>query len=347
MSALGPACLPATWQQRDLNDTGVAIAERSALGTTARVVVWPPEELPRALDAVDRQLATLDQQASRFREDSEISRVNSSESHTFLLSDGLAELLAIALAAAALTAGLVDPTVGSALIEMGYDRDFASVQDDPSKRPPVGTPSPGWASIELDGRLLRRPAGIILDLGATAKGAGADRSARAARGSMSSGGVLVSLGGDLAVAGQAPERGWPILVAEDPLGERAESDRTVRLQRGGLATSSVVCRRWRRGNRNLHHIIDPRTGESARGRWRSATVAAPTCAYANAASTALVVGGEGALDVVTGAGLSARLIGHDGTVRLIGSWPDNDGGDIVVPTVDRLASRVTALRGAP
>ena len=164
---------------------------------------------------------------------------------------------------------------------------------------------------------------------------------------MSSGGVLVSLGGDLAVAGQAPERGWPILVAENPLGERAESDRTVRLQRGGLATSSVVCRRWRRGNRNLHHIIDPRTGESARGRWRSATVAAPTCAYANAASTALVVGGEGALDVITGAGLSARLIGHDGTVRLIGAWPDNDGGDIVVPTVDRLASRVTALRGAP
>ena len=71
MSALGPVSLPATWQQRDLNDAGVAIAERSALGTTARVVVWPPEELPRALDAVDRQLATLDQQASRFREDSE------------------------------------------------------------------------------------------------------------------------------------------------------------------------------------------------------------------------------------------------------------------------------------
>ncbi len=347
ISALASGCSTATWQQTELKESGIASAERSALGTMARVVVWPPEELPRALDAVDRQLAILDQEASRFREDSEISRVNSSASHTFLLSEGLAELLATALAAAGLTEGLVDPTVGSALIEMGYDRDFASVQDNPSGAAPVGAPSPGWASVELDGRLLRRPAGMILDLGATAKGVGSDRSARAAFGSMRSGGVLVSLGGDLAVAGQAPEGGWPILVAEDPLSEHESSDPVVRLQRGGMATSSVLCRRWRRGDRTLHHIIDPRTGEPARGHWRSATVAAPTCAYANAASTALIVGGEGALDMVAGSGLPARLIGHDSTVLLIGSWPDDDGGDILVPPVDLLGSRVMALRGTP
>jgi thiamine biosynthesis lipoprotein len=334
------------WQRVDVSEPGVAAAERAALGTTARVAVWPPYELSRALDAVDRQLATLDHQASRFREDSEISHMNSSESHTFFLSEGLAELLATALAAAQLTDGLVDPTVGSALIAMGYDRDFSAVPKDLSDTPVVGTPAPGWTTIELDGRLLRRPAGMVLDLGATAKAVGSDRSARAALNVMDGGGVLVSLGGDLAVAGQSPQDGWPILVAEDPLDGQEPSGHVVRFVRGGVATSSVVCRSWRRGDRTLHHIIDPRSGEPARARWRTATVAAPTCAYANAASTALLVGGEKALDVVITAGLPARLIEHDGSVRLVGSWPDLDGGQLLVPTVDRLASRIRVLRGA-
>ena len=185
---------------------------------------------------------------------------------------------------------------------------------------------------------------MVLDLGATAKGVGSDRSATAARSSMDGGGVLVSLGGDLAVAGESPHRGWPILVAEDPFGGQTPSGRVVRLHRGGMATSSVVCRRWRRGDRTLHHIVDPRTGEPAQGRWRTATVAAPTCAHANAASTALIVSDD-ALDIVTAAGLPARLIGHDGSVRLIGSWPDHDGGELVAPAVDRLGSRVMVLRG--
>ena len=121
MSAPIPAHTTTCWSQVDLDERGVAVAERSAIGTTARVVVWPPQELPRALNAVDGELASLDRQASRFRDDSELSRVNSSESHTFFLSTGLAELVATALAAAELTAGLVDPTVGGAVIAMGYD----------------------------------------------------------------------------------------------------------------------------------------------------------------------------------------------------------------------------------
>ena len=181
MTTLVAASRKATWQRSDVDEPGVAAAERSALGTTARVVVWPPDQLPRALDAVDRQLVALDQQASRFREDSEISQVNSSASHTFFLSEGLGELLATGLAAAELTAGLVDPTIGGALIAMGYDRDFSAVRKNGLDAPAVGTPAPGWASIELDGRLLRRPAGMVIDLGATAKGVGSDRSARAAR----------------------------------------------------------------------------------------------------------------------------------------------------------------------
>ena len=79
MTTLVTARTSATWQRSDVDEPGVAAAERSALGTTARVVVWPPDQLPQALDAVDRQLVALDQQASRFREDSR-SPADSSES---------------------------------------------------------------------------------------------------------------------------------------------------------------------------------------------------------------------------------------------------------------------------
>ena len=177
MSTLAPPCPIANWQHHDLGERFIAVAERSALGTTARVIVWPPHELPNALHAVDVELSALDLQASRFHEDSEISQVNASQSHTFFLSEGLAELMATALAAAQLSDGLVDPTVGGALIDMGYDRDFSAVQKHLPDPPAVGTPSPGWTSLELNGRLFRRPTGIVLDLGATAKGVGSDRSA--------------------------------------------------------------------------------------------------------------------------------------------------------------------------
>ena len=120
--------------------------------------------------------------------------------------------------------------------------------------------------MRLDGPLLRLPAGTRLDLGATAKGLGADRAVRAAMAAAgSAGGVLVSLGGDIAVGGTAPRGGWPVTVAERPDGGHAPGSQLIRLAGGAVATSSVTCRRWRRGGRELHHIVDPRTGLPADG----------------------------------------------------------------------------------
>jgi len=334
------------WEPIELREPGVAVAERAVLGTTARVVVWPPRELDRALAAVDRELTDLDIQASRFREDSEISRLNRSRGGVFFLSDGFADAMAVALAAARWTDGLVDPTVGQALITWGYDRDFATMR--PSAEPPTTSTAPasGWDSFHLEGRLLRRPPGIVFDLGATAKGLGSDRAARSAfRAIGRAGGILVSLGGDVAVAGQSPDDGWPVLVAEDPASPGSSPTQVVRLRSGALATSSVTCRRWMRGGRDVHHIIDPRTGNPASGPWRTATVAAPTCASANAASTALIVGGEDAARWLTTTGLPARLVGHDGTVRLVGSWPRHDQGPVDTSMLDALTPRISALRG--
>ncbi len=192
---------------------------------------------------------------------------------------------------------------------------------------------PGWRRVRLHGRLLRLPAGIRLDLGATGKGLGADRAAAAAWRASGCGGVLVSLGGDIAVAGQPPPGGWPVAIADSSLPGVAQADQVIRLAAGAVATSSVTCRQWRREGQRLHHIVDPRTGYPAAGPWRTVSVAAPRCAVANAAATAAIVAGPDAPAWLAGTGLPARLVGHDGGVLLLGGWPDGDGG--ALPEVTR------------
>jgi len=305
---------------------------------------------------VDEQLAALDAQASRFRDDSEISALHLAGAGTYVISDGLAEAVRIALAAAVWTAGLADLTVGAAMIRIGYDRDFAAIELDTSaSRCGNGGPVAGWRAVRLDGNELTLPDAVVLDLGATAKGLGADRAAAAAYAAAGAGGVLVGLGGDVSVAGRPPSGGWPVLVADEhrqvrsarnlsrPSGSAAAMAdpavaQQIRLTRGGLATSSVTCRRWLRAGQVMHHIIDPRTGLPASGPWRTASVVAGSCAAANAASTAAIVAGEDALGWLVAAGLPARLIGHDGRIARAGGWPQTDDGRVDPPAASLLAA---------
>ncbi|MGI9009217.1 MAG: FAD:protein FMN transferase [Streptosporangiaceae bacterium] len=332
----------------------MAAADRDALGTTTRVVVWPPGRLASLLPAVDHAIAALDVQASRFRADSEISVVHAAGPGSYQVSDGLAEAIAVALAAARWTAGLADPTIGSALIDLGYDRDFAAIEPSDEPPPQARHRRPGWPLVRLTGNRLTIPPGIRLDLGATAKGLGADRAARVAQAALAGdGGVLVSLGGDIAVAGRPPAGGWPVLVADEHRQVRAARNlipgqrpadpaiaQQVRLSHGGLATSSVTCRQWLRGGQVMHHIVDPRTGLPASGPWRTISVAAASCAEANAAATAAIVAGDGP-DWLARHGLPARLVGHDGRMVRTRGWPDGDGGRIDPPA----SSWLTAFTG--
>jgi thiamine biosynthesis lipoprotein len=320
-----PRLAPAvSWTLVSAGSGAVAAAERDALGTRVRVVTWPPSRLRAALGAVDREVRRLDLAASRFRDDSELIAVQARASAGPVgVSTSLAEVVRVALAAAEWTGGLVDPTVGRALIALGYDRDFAAVPAWLGSAP-VSCPVPGWRSVRLEDSQLTLPAGTVLDFGATAKGLGADWAAAAFPGP---GGVLVSLGGDLAVGGEPPEGGWPVRVAD---GAQAGAGQVVRLTHGGIATSSVTCRRWHRADRTLHHIIDPRTGWPAEGPWRTASVAGATGAEANAAATAAIVAGAGAAGWLGAHGLPARLTGHDGVVFRVGGWPE-EGGLVPVP----------------
>ena len=164
------------------------------------------------------------------------------------------------------------------------------------------------------------PAGCSLDLGATAKAAGADRAAALIAERLDVG-VLVSLGGDVATAGDAPAGGWPVRTGVSTL-SATEADETIMLGGGGLATSSPGVRRWRRGGVEQHHIVDPRTGRPAATRWQAVTVAAPRCLDANTAATAAIVLGDSALRWLGGTGWPARLVDDDGTVHRLGGWPE-------------------------
>jgi thiamine biosynthesis lipoprotein len=186
-------------------------------------------------------------------------------------------------------------------------------------------PVPGWRGVEFDAarRQVRMPPGTRLDLGATAKAWAADRCAELIAAKVG-GGVLVSLGGDIAVAGPAPEGGWRVRVTDDHAGGPDAPGQTVSIATGGLATSSTTVRAWSAGGRRLHHIIDPATGQPAATCWRTVSVVAATCVDANTASTAAIVRGPAAPTWLSEAGLPSRLVRPDGTIVLTAGWPDDE-----------------------
>jgi thiamine biosynthesis lipoprotein len=292
-----------------------------ALGTGVTVLTTDPREIAAAAMEVRKELQAVDEACSRFRPDSELEVANRSSGHRVAVGPLLAEAIGVALRAAAITGGAVDPTVGEAMQVVGYDRDFSQVES--SLEPVVNVArASGWTCVSFDRRwgTLQVPAGIQLDLGATAKALAADRAA--ARSQLATGcGVLLSLGGDIATAGAAPPGGWRVRVTDWHGAGPDAPGQTVRIDSGGLATSSTTVRRWSRGGREMHHILDPATGLPAEVVWKTATAVAATCVDANIATTASIVKGAGALEWLVQQGLPARLVRPDGSVTVIGGWP--------------------------
>jgi thiamine biosynthesis lipoprotein len=289
-----------------------------ALGTTASVAVSDRPALARARAAVEAELAAIDRACSRFRPDSDLSRVNAGAGRPVRVGELLLDAIEVALRAAALTGGIVDPTIGRALILAGYDRDFATLPH--SRGRLVATRVVGWQAVSVDRarREVRIPGGVRLDLGATAKALAADRAAAAAAVAAAGAGVLVNLGGDIAVAGPAPAGGWRVRVADDHRAPPDAPAQTLAISAGGLATSSTTVRRWGAG---AHHLIDPRTGLPVVSPWRTVSVAAGTCVDANIATTAAIVLGEDAAAWLDARGLPARLVDQEGETLAVAGWP--------------------------
>ena len=290
-----------------------------ALGTYVHLSTVDERALEPARQIAAHLLDDVDRTCSRFRADSDLVRANAGAGSWTSVDPLLVKAIGVAVEAAAQTDGLVDPTLGHALVAVGYDRDISLVLAQSTE--PAGVPVPAragaWRDIQRDpAGAVMVPRGSALDLGATCKAWAADLIV-AAIAAQFDGTVVLSLGGDIAVAG--PD-GWPVAITEtidDPAGAEV-----VHLPYGGLATSSTAARRWIRGGVVRHHLIDPRTGEPTAGRWRTVTATGATCLAANTATTAAIVLGDRAVGWLSDRDIPARLVNTSGRIVRTQRWPD-------------------------
>lgn len=294
-----------------------------AIGTTHRILATDPATLDEATRLVRVHLDALDRVASRFRADSEISRLarlgatGPSDTVTTRVSPLLADHLRAGIHAGRLSGGLVDITVGSAVAATGYDADLDEVRGRrhiESARAVV----PGWRRVHLDPRTdeLTLPAGTVIDVGATAKAHAADTVAELVATRLP-GGFLINLGGDIATSGVTPQGGWPVAV-EGPDGDVRQ---VVILDGQAMTTSSTQLRTWVTTDGPAHHVVDPRTGTTAPAVWGQVTVVAGSALEANTASTASLVLGAEAPAWLERHRLPARLDGVHGGVVTTAGWP--------------------------
>ena len=292
-----------------------------ALGTTVTLAVADVDVLNPAEAVLRDELEAIDRACSRFRSDSEIWRLYG-DGRPVQASPLLYEAVSVACAVAERSDGAVDPTVGSAVEALGYDRDFAEVPAIGEPLGPAPVPAPGWWRIELDddARSVAVPPGVRLDLGASAKALVADRAAS-----------RIASMTDCRHVGLRGRRhrgvGPSATTADGPSGSpstASDPSRTVPWCRSPRVVSPAPARPCGPGAaaaRRLHHIVDPATGDCASDYWRLVSVAAASCVDANAFSTAAVVWGESAPERLEARGLPSRLVRHDGVEVCVAGWP--------------------------
>ena len=280
-----------------------------AMGTTIELLIDAGDgPVTRAATAAAREeFARLEALLSRFLPDSELSRLN--RARRMRVGPDLLRVVQAALRLRRRTGGRFDPTVGAAVAAAGYDRTWEEVADDP--RPPAAAPARGAVALYAAAGWIALGPGAVLDLGAIAKGDAADRACALMA---AAGPCLVSAGGDVAVSGPRAGGGaWDVAVAH------GGGSLTLGLSRGGLATSGVDRRRWRRGGADAHHEIDPASGRPADTDLLRATAVAATAAEADALATALLVAGrDGAAGLAGRWGVPAALVARDGTLTTAG-----------------------------
>lgn len=293
-----------------------------ALGTSATVVVQDAEVADEAASMLADDLERIDRACSRFRPDSELQTVHAHAGASVQVGALLFEALRVAVDAAKRTNGAVDPTIGNAIAALGYDADLDEVLARPAGPSPALAPVAGYAHVQLNpaDRTVRIPRGVRLDLGSTAKALAADRAAARIAEAVG-GGVLVSLGGDVAVAGVPPAGGWAVGIARESSVPAESVDQVVAITRGGLASSATSVRAWKAGDREVRHILDPRTGDSVAPYWVLVSATGASCVEANVVTTAAVVWGPEALERLSGFEQSVRLVRADGEVFSVNGWP--------------------------
>jgi thiamine biosynthesis lipoprotein len=301
--------------------------QMAAMGTDCLLLVHGAEDDPVAREALARaarQVREYEDRFSRFRPDSELSRLNESPQERVPVGSELGDLLARSLAYARLSGGLFDPVVLEDLLVLGYDRTFEEVGARAQKKVSLlDTPRFRWRDLRVDRthHEVARPRGARVDLGGIAKGAAVD----AAMVELSRyPGALVDIGGDIRVQGEPADADFWIIAVEDGQSDDGALG-YIRLRDGAVATSSLRKRRWVHNGETVHHIIDPRSGESARSNVLQCSVIADTAEHAEVTAKVGFIRGPGLLHECSelGRALGVRGIAWltlDGVYRRTQGW---------------------------
>jgi FAD:protein FMN transferase len=271
-----------------------------AMGTDIELLV-DAEDADDALRRAEAEFHRLEALLSRFRDDSELSRLN--REGTLEASPDVVRVTELALDARDATGGRFDPTVHDALHAAGYVDSFELV---PPESRDAGTTAACGGRVRISGRRISLYPGVRLDFGGIGKGFAADRAASILA---TTGPCLVNAGGDIAIRGGR----WPVGVAT------GSGSITLELSAGALATTGRDRRTWRRAGRTLHHVIDPTTGTSAAGDLLRVTVVASDAVQAETWAKALFLAGSGSAQSEADAlGLPCVLVTLDGATHFAG-----------------------------
>ena len=291
-------------------DTGVVEDRFRAMGTDIHVVVVDGDN--DALTAARQRIDDLEARWSRFRADSEISRLNEHAGEAIEVSDETVRMVTLAKQAWLASGGLFDPTVLGDMIRAGYDRSFDDLKESP--RAGYSQLGVGCDDIEVVGNRVRLPPGTGFDPGGIGKGLAADIVAVEVMG-RGAGGVCINIGGDLRVIGQGPTEGGWVVAIEHPWS--TEPVLTVGLADGAVATSTTLRRTWAVDGERRHHLIDPSTGLPSDTDLTLVSVVAGEAWIAEVLAKAILLrGSEHPFDILGGTGAEALAVDDRGVVQI-------------------------------
>jgi thiamine biosynthesis lipoprotein len=298
---------------------GMTHVSFQAMGTTITLLL-PKKQQSEGAALARNLFEEWEQTLSRFRLESELSKVNRQAGTQVTISELLLDVLIQALAAARVTDGIYDPTLLNQLCQLGYDRSFDKLPSTLPDIPYHGQPGGAWRHIQIDqiNKKIILPANIQLDFGGIAKGMAVDAVLEQLHQSDIHS-ALVNAGGDLAVRGLPPKQDyWNIAIPGKDIAW------TIPLTHGAIATSGLAKRHWQQGKTFRHHLIDPRTGFPVYNSLWSVTVIAADCVQAEiAAKTAFILGASQGKIFIEKHQMAALFINTDGTWELGGRWPEH------------------------
>ena len=289
-----------------------------AMGTEMLVCIDNGSDQPPVeLEDVPLWFEEWEQTLSRFRLNSELSRLNRAGSQPIAVSETLWQVFQSALTAERATSGLVTSTVANAMREVGYDRDFklmigqtvVPILFEPAMASPLDDVT--W---DESTRCIYLPEGVQLDFGGIAKGWAAGQVVQRLK---HLGSVLMNCGGDVSMSGPLLDGSpWEVGVYKPFDRSSGYIGMLYFYESCGVATSSTDRRRWMQGDRLRHHIIDPRSSLPTVTDVVSATVVAPTAVEAETAAKSVLIRGsvDGLNWLESNPDLAALLILENGQI---------------------------------